>query len=150
MLFRFVRFSSRERRLFFYAFFALPVLGCALRLFGLRKTQEWMAARRKRAESRGRPIKSDNADVYRMVRMIGAASRYGLVRGSCLSQSLVLWHLLQREGYAAKLLVGGRREGESFEAHAWVEIRGEALNDAKGLRALYAPFQASARLGIQI
>lgn len=75
--------------------------------------------------------------------MMEAASRYGLARGNCLSKSLVLWHLLRREGVMATLRVGGRKEGKQFEAHAWVELDGFAINDSGGLRESFVPFNGT-------
>lgn len=53
-------------------------------------------------------------------------------RSSCLEKSLVLCWLLQRRGIEAELRIGARKEKGNFEAHAWVELRGEVLNDFAG------------------
>jgi hypothetical protein len=44
----------------------------------------------------------------------------------CLTQSLVLAHLLSRRGIGGTVVIGVR-PGSSFGAHAWVELDGVAL-----------------------
>lgn len=44
----------------------------------------------------------------------------------CLIRSLVLTRLLARRGIETKLVIGVK-PGETFEAHAWVELAGEAV-----------------------
>jgi len=73
--------------------------------------------------------------------MIAAASHYGLARGNCLSQSVALWWLLRRRGMPAKLRIGARRTGSGLEAHAWVEMGSEVVNDAEDVRENYAAFE---------
>jgi hypothetical protein len=46
--------------------------------------------------------------------------------GKCLLRSIVLVALLARRGRAATLVLGVR-PGETFAAHAWVEVDGEAV-----------------------
>ena len=72
--------------------------------------------------------------------MVLSAARYGLVHGNCLSRSMTLCYLLRRHGCAACLRVGGRRVGESFEAHAWVEFDGRVLDESSDQRAFFTPF----------
>ena len=64
-----------------------------------------------------------------MARIVDTAARHSLKLPSCLEQSLVLWWLLHRQGIAAELRIGARKETNQFEAHAWVELEGVALND---------------------
>jgi transglutaminase-like putative cysteine protease len=48
-------------------------------------------------------------------------------RARCLEQSLVLYYLLRRDGIAARYCQGVKPY--PFQAHAWVEYRGEPIND---------------------
>jgi hypothetical protein len=52
-----------------------------------------------------------------------------LFHPTCLHRSLTLWWLLRRQGVASELRIGVRKEQGRFEAHAWVERAGVALND---------------------
>jgi transglutaminase superfamily protein len=49
----------------------------------------------------------------------------------CLMRSLVLSRLLDRRGIASALVIGVK-PGESFGAHAWVEIAGRPVLDPGG------------------
>src|SRR5689334_23689850 len=57
-------------------------------------------------------------------RMVRAAARHGMGSPSCLEESLVLLHLLQRQGLPAQLRIGVKKNAAKFEAHAWVEFGG--------------------------
>jgi len=75
--------------------------------------------------------------------MVNAADRHGLVHPSCLAKSLTLWWLLGRQGIPSHLRIGIRKEKEKFEAHAWVEREGTALNEPEEHHHHYAAFDAS-------
>lgn len=74
--------------------------------------------------------------------MVSVADRNGLVHPSCLAKSLTLWWLLMRQGIAADLRIGIRRENEKMAAHAWVERNGAALNEPEEHHRHYAAFDA--------
>lgn len=48
-------------------------------------------------------------------------------RAKCLEQSLTLYCLLRRQGVAARYCQGV--QPYPFQAHAWIEYRGEVIND---------------------
>ncbi len=58
-------------------------------------------------------------------------------RALCLEQSLVLYYLLRRQGVAAKFRMG--IQAHPFAAHAWVEYRGQVLNDIPEHLKAFAP-----------
>lgn len=80
-------------------------------------------------------------EVRALCRMVRAALRYSFAQFSCLEESLTLWYLLRKRGIPACLRIGVRKENESFEAHAWVELCGEALNQPEELHRHYAAFE---------
>jgi hypothetical protein len=41
----------------------------------------------------------------------------------------------------AELRIGARRTGSGLEAHAWVELGSEIVNDAEDVRENYAAFE---------
>jgi Transglutaminase-like superfamily len=53
---------------------------------------------------------------------------------------LVLWWLLGRQGIASSVRIGTRKREEKFEAHAWVECDGVALNEPEHAHKHYAAF----------
>jgi hypothetical protein len=60
--------------------------------------------------------------------MVRVAATHGPFRATCLPRSVVLWALLRRHGVDAELKLGVRRGDRGFEAHAWVELEGVALD----------------------
>jgi hypothetical protein len=48
-------------------------------------------------------------------------------RARCLEQSLVLYYVLRQQGVAVRYHQG--IQPHPFEAHAWLEYRGEPIND---------------------
>lgn len=74
--------------------------------------------------------------------MVKAAAHYGVGHPTCLEESLVLCYLLQRQGISAQLRIGVRKFQDKFQAHAWVENEGTALNQAEGAHQHYSPFES--------
>lgn len=58
-------------------------------------------------------------------------------KGRCLSQSLVLRLLLNREGISSQLKIGVSHQEGKFDAHAWLEKDGILLNDHPSVIANY-------------
>jgi hypothetical protein len=141
---RFGRLSQVERGLFLRAILLLPVAVCALRFTGLRNAKRLVQRRPKVVAGPARGNMTELRLVNAARRMTEAASRHGVVRGNCLSKSIVLWHLLRREGLGATVHFGGRKEGSLFEAHAWVELDGRTINDSEGVRERFVPFEGQA------
>ena len=69
--------------------------------------------------------------------MVRAAAHYGVLRVTCLEESLALWHLLEKQNVPSSLRIGVRKVGEKLEAHAWVEYEGTALNQTEELHNHY-------------
>jgi len=55
---------------------------------------------------------------------------------------MTLWWMLRREGIPGELYIGARKEEGRFEAHAWVELGGQVLNDGAEVHQHYARFDA--------
>jgi hypothetical protein len=143
---RFRRLSRLERGMFFRAFFLLPATVAALRFANLLNVERLMDLRGKRDSLRAVGDAEGNWRVAEVARrMTEAASRYGVVGGNCLSKSIVLCHLLRRQGLDATLRVGGRKDSWMFEAHAWVELGGRAINDSADVQERFAPFEGHVR-----
>lgn len=76
------------------------------------------AARRPRAGAVG---------AERAVQLLAAVAARLRPRPRCLSTALAGYELLRERGVAARCVIGGRRGGSAFEAHAWVEADGRVL-----------------------
>ena len=139
------RFSALERpaqELFLRAVVLLPLVALSLRWRGFRATrvalQRFLAKTNPESDA---VFASKDAAVT--AHMVNAADRHGLVHPSCLAKSLTLWWLLGRQGIRSHLRIGIRKEKEKFEAHAWVERDGIALNELDEPHHHYAAFDAA-------
>ena len=144
---RFSALHGDARWMFVRAAVLLPLISLSLRSRGFRLTQgalQKLAAGAKGAEvhrSSRRVCSSPRRLQSQLARMVRAAARRSLIKTSCLEESLVLWFLLQREGIAADLRIGARKIAGNFDAHAWVECDGEALNQVEEVHRHYAVFE---------
>jgi hypothetical protein len=138
---RYRALDSEARRLFRRAVILLPWVALSLRIRGFKKTND---ALQTGSPSTSLPPQPGNLKVGEIVhktsRMVIAAAHYGLVHPTCLVESLVLWNLLQRQGVPAALRIGVRKASDKFEAHAWVEFEGAALNQPEQQHRHYAAF----------
>jgi Transglutaminase-like superfamily len=138
------RFSALERParwLFLRAAALLPLVSLSLRLRGFRKTQAFLQKFLSLSSHPADISASSSANLT--VRMVRAAVRTSIGHPTCLDESLALWWLLGRQGIRSELKVGVRKEGEKFEAHAWVERDGMALNEPEARHQHYAAFDAA-------
>jgi hypothetical protein len=138
------RFNALERKargLFLRAAVLLPLISFSLRLRGFRKTQ---ASLQKFLPSLNDALHAAARESTNLtVRMVRAAVRHSVGHPTCLEESLALWWLLGRKRIAAELRIGVRKQGDKFEAHAWVEREGAALNEPEALHEHYAAFDAA-------
>jgi hypothetical protein len=139
----FSRLTGHERRIVLEAVTGLIATWAGLRLVGFRRWKgvlQWTAPRKTAATSENN-LHSTVADVLRMEE---AAARNLFFSTNCLEQSLVLWWLLRRRGIAADLRIGARKDEQRFEAHAWVEFCGMALNSGREDHLHFEPFEEQA------
>jgi hypothetical protein len=136
------RFSALERpaqKLFLRAVVLLPLVTLSLRWRGFRATQA--ALQRFLSNTSREPDPAQvSKDAALTAHLVNAADRYGMVHPSCLAKSLTLWWLLGGQGISSHLRIGTRKEKEKFEAHAWVECNGAALNEPDEHHHHYAAF----------
>jgi hypothetical protein len=139
------RFSALERpaqKLFLRALVLLPLVTLSLRWRGFRVTQTTLQRSLSDAHQRLDAALMSEC-VALTAHMVNAADRHGMVHPSCLAKSMTLWWLLGRQGIASHLRIGIRKEDEKFEAHAWVERDGAALNEPDEHHHHYAAFDAA-------
>jgi hypothetical protein len=124
--------------LFLRAAVLLPLLTLLLHFRGFRYTQRllqrWLPAGLNAVIVPGDPR------VALTSRMVRAAASYSPISSTCLERSLTLWWLLARQGIAAQLRIGVRKDGEKFAAHAWVEHEGVAVGEPEDTHVHYAAF----------
>ena len=141
---RFQRYRAldpRARKLFGRAVTLLAGIALSLRLRGFSATN---AALQKRllAHAPREILPGNSAEtVQKTCRMVSAAAAFVILRPTCLVESLALWYLLEGQGIPAQLRIGVRKAAQKFEAHAWVEFDGVALNQEEQPHRHYAAFE---------
>lgn len=137
---RFRALPRSAKRDFVRAVLLLPIVRISLRLRGFRATQKSLQLR----SERDVPALSDAAAIEQteqLCRMVRAAARYSPLSFTCLERSLVLRRLLASRRISAQLRIGTRKNGDKFEAHAWVERNGAAIGEFGGTHLHYAAFE---------
>ena len=143
---RFRALDPAARRIFWRGALLLPLIFFSLRLRGFRATQT--ALQRLLSAVNGANLAADAPGclaeaVTRTARMVRAAAHYSVGRATCLEESLALWWLLARQGIPSSVRIGTRKSGGQFEAHAWVECDGIALDEGAVTHRHYAAFDAT-------
>lgn len=133
--------SPRSRSLFLRAFLGLIFVAIALPVSGLKITQKMLSQLPQQSltlsdTERGQRVQETAA-------MVKIAAHYYRFFTNCLKKSLVLWQLLRWQGIESELRIGVRRDRGHFEAHAWVEYHGIALNEVRDVRQDFATFDRS-------
>lgn len=135
---RYRALDRESQRLFWRAAFLLPWIRVSLRVRGYNPTfaslQSRTAAITENPPGTGERVQKTN-------RMVRSAVHHSLSHFTCLEESLGLWYLLQRQGIASRLRIGVRKSNGKFEAHAWVEYGGVALNQPEATHLHYAAFE---------
>jgi hypothetical protein len=137
---RFWRLNAPERRIVVEACAGLTATWIGLRLAGFLRWKPALEGISRPAGKRALKAQS-SAITDRVARMQAAAARHLFFRANCLEQSLTLWWMLRRRRIPARLRIGARRQEENFEAHAWVEVNGIALNDPDDQHVQFSPFE---------
>ena len=133
--------------MFFRAVALLPTISISLRLRGFQATQHSLLghAGRPNASSQVEPtgVPSESTRCRMAVRMVNAAVRNVWRNATCLEKSLVLCRLLARQGLRPQIRIGARTVNGRFEAHAWVEHNGLAINEPEDAHRHYATFDTA-------
>jgi hypothetical protein len=136
----FWRLAPRERLVVVRAAIMLSLTAAGLRVLGFprwRRVLEKFVANVPPATA---GAASRLALAREVTRLAEKAERRGPLRPNCLERSLVLWWLLRRRGLPAELRIGARKEDSRFEAHAWVELEGQVLNDSETVHKHFSRF----------
>jgi hypothetical protein len=136
-LLAFLKLNGKERVIVLASTAVLLSTWTGLRIFGFSSWKNAMLrfSQKKRADV---PLSLEKTKA--LASLTTATARRFFLPTTCLEQSLVIWFLLRRRGTLAVLRFGGRKEGDRFEAHAWVECEGVVLNDDGAVRQNFVPF----------
>jgi hypothetical protein len=122
-----VDLSGPDWAVFLRAWLLLPVarMGLAWRRFD--RIERW-ASRMAAGHPRG--WEESRETVVRAAWLVDAAANHNFIPTVCLPRAVVLLRILSRLGVVASLKLGVQLDDGVLRAHAWVEWRGERLNDA--------------------
>lgn len=141
---RFRRLSGFERRIALEAALAHSITLVGLRLAGFRRWKNLLDRWSQANSSDSTPNRAlDASSALEIARLAAATARHLPFRTNCLEQSVVLCWLLRRRGISADLRIGARKEADRFEAHAWVEVAGRAVDLTNEQHIHFVPFKAS-------
>jgi Transglutaminase-like superfamily len=89
-----------------------------------------------------RPPREKRRRPEREARIISLSDRLcrgRLRQGTCLERSLLAYRFLSEAGAEPTLVVAVRREGDSFEWHAWATRNGRPVHETEGSLRSYLP-----------
>ncbi len=121
------------------AWFLLLLVDLGLRVLPFRRVQRACMQKNVRQAPRPDAVESTISTTDRLVNM---AARHHLYSMSCLRRALVLLCLLRREGIAAELQIGVRKEHGGLAAHAWAEHAGRPIGQPWNVALYYFPLLA--------
>ena len=116
----------------------------AKRLMKRASGNQWLFAQGKSADSpetQRTLSEADWAGIKRRVAAISRASRYPVSWAFCLQKSLALREWLAKEEIFVEVRYGVRKNGEGYDAHAWVVHGGKILNDSVRHVSTFAPLK---------
>jgi Transglutaminase-like superfamily len=140
---RFRALPAPERKLVREAAARLTSVWIGLKVYGYKRLRERIENSPKSATSSSLALDSTTqiATARSIAKSEASASRHLFFSPNCLVRSLALVAMLRRRGMQPELRIGARSDAGNFEAHAWVELHGEVLNDARGEHAHFVPFE---------
>ena len=136
-----------ERAIFYRCLVLLPIVAWRVESQPIKSTSAWLISKQP-SNVKSQPENETILDQARrtawlMVKALG----FSPIKGKCLSQSLVLWHLLCRQGITSQLRIGFEKAdahlpvaSDNFTAHAWVECQGVVLNDRQDVYERFVVF----------
>ncbi len=140
------RFRNRppeDRKLILRAAVILPLTEIGLRVFGFQRWKELIEKFSLPVSgAQSLPADAQRETAQRSARAVRSVQLHGPTTPNCLERSMTLWWMLRREGVDGELHIGARKQGDKFEAHAWVELGGQVLNDGVEVHQHYARFDA--------
>ena len=118
----------------------IPLVEVCLRCVGLKRTQRALMSLASTLNRRHKKPLSSACAQQLACALDHANHHYSIYQATCLTRSLALLFLLARRGAAADVCLGVRTFTGRFEAHAWIEYNGIALNEAVPPRDIYTVF----------
>jgi hypothetical protein len=123
----FLRLPAPETRLFARAWILIPLFDFGLRVLSFSRLQQFAQPRHALVPHDREDQNEPDLPLSRMAWLVERAGQYNLVKGTCLTQALVLSRLLARSGVPTTLRIGVARPQGPLTAHAWLEYQGQVI-----------------------
>jgi len=141
------RRSPHERKIVVESAAVLLATRAGLRIAGFRRWQNLLArntpAHMPRSEGKDFAAEEPASVRAQAIAILGEAVAHHLpFQPTCLEKSLALWWLLRRHRIPANLRIGACKDGDVFEAHAWVESDGVILSESAADHNRFVPFES--------
>ena len=138
---RFRRLSRFERGIVLEAAAGLLIAWLAVRLLGFQICRAVFKDAGTSARN-SKALEANSLNIARRIAHLEAVTAVNLFfRTSCLEQSLVLCRMLRRRSMNAAIRIGARKEGDRFEAHAWIEMEGNVVDSGGTEHLHFVPFE---------
>lgn len=131
-----------EWRVLLLSILLLPMIALVLQFKGFKWTQTLLS--KHLSEKHGILIPEDEQlkIAQSVARVISIAANHGFYSANCLKKSLLTWWLLRRRGIPIELKIGVNKDVGDFNAHAWVECRGNVLIDTTDVGQRFSAFDS--------
>ena len=83
---------------------------------------------------------ADELRVKRAAHWVNGAARIPVPWARCLQRCVALCMWMERRGLSPTLRLGVRKQGTGIDAHSWVEINGQVINDHAAVREIFTQF----------
>lgn len=114
----FIALKSADKRLILKTFFLNYYMRLITWILPFKKV-------RKISRDMGKNRTKDQIDISRLLWAVNVTSSY-VFKSTCLTRALTAQILLEQQGYHSVLRIGVIKD-EEFEAHAWLEYKGEVV-----------------------
>ena len=134
--------SIFEFKVLLLSILLLPILALAIKFKGFKWTQTLLSKHLPKKHGILIPEDEQLKVARSVARMVSVAANYGFYSANCLKKSLLTWWLLRRRGIAIELKIGVNKGAGDFNAHAWVEYRGNVLIDTTDVGQRFSTFDS--------
>ena len=124
------------------AIFLLPMIALVMMFIGFKRTQSFLSKHLPKKPKLSVHEKIQLDEAQSVARMVTVAANHGPYRANCLKRSLLIWWLLGRKGIVTDLKIGVNKDSSDFNAHSWVEYRGNVLIDAIDIEDRFSAFDS--------
>ena len=77
------------------------------------------------------------AFAHRLQKLVSLAARYHLLSMTCLIRACTLHWMLSKRGIPSRLCIGVNKSLVGIQAHAWVEVMGQAIGEPEDIDEIF-------------